>query len=212
MNTITLSKPQKLLVLVAVALGLGVGLATALVLTRSGQAEASNLPPVARQMAAFSRLPAIPDEQLPADVAETERSLPDPSKGKAIVDETRRLASGLGADSVDLYAFPTTGGAVCLAVTESAIIATCIGQFRRDRASVAYTIYSGATTPQTVAGLVPDDVTSVSVLVRNQLETAQLANNAFFYQAAPAIARSDIDALLVGYRSGDKVTRNLDFE
>jgi hypothetical protein len=202
-----IARRRHVLVLAAL-LSLGV---IALLLSRAGhEARAVELPPVAHDMTAAFAVPPVADAQLPEAVAREHEYLPNP--GKALPNQTRRVAHGLGKNAVDVYVFPTTEGKVCSVVTESTSMGGCVPGFRLVKGEVAWSVYSGDTAPQTVTGLVSNRVAAVSVRLPDRLEPAALARNVFFWQAPTSdMTRGDIKGLVVRWHNGRTFYVNLDF-
>ena len=195
------------------ALVVGLALAALATTSRTGSAEAvTNLPPAAEEMRAFNA-PALPTAAVPPVVAAEERSLPDSANlGEAVAGETRLLRSGLGKNRVRIYAFPTTKGGVCTVVTEATTIATCVPKFFPHQGYTGWSLYSGPSTPQTIAGIAADSVTAVEVVVNSRRVDADLKGNSFFWQSEdPALERKAVTALVVQQADGRVHTENLDF-
>jgi hypothetical protein len=193
-------------VVIASAAAFGIAL-TALVFTGTiGQrADAVELPGVARQMSVFEQSP-VPANQVPPELAEMQARLPSRSQGTAIPDGVRLLGENLGRNAVEIYAFPTSGGAVCVYVGERTAAATCVDSFTRATGNVQWGIYAGVGAPETIFGLAADSVTDVRVLVGESSEQAALNNNSFFWQSPiPGVNRRAIDALLVRQDDGEVV-------
>jgi hypothetical protein len=201
------AKRRHLPVLVAL---LVVGVIALLLGRASHEARAVELPPVAHDMAAAFAVSALPDAQLPDDVAQAHDYLTRP--GAALPNQTRRVAHGLGKNAVDVYVFPTTQGKVCSVVTESTSMGGCVPAFRLVKGEVAWSVYSGETAPQTVTGLVSNRVAAVSVRLPDRLEPAVLSRNTFFWQAPTSdVTRGDIKGLVVRWHNGRTFDVNLDF-
>jgi hypothetical protein len=202
-----MTKRRSILLLIPVLAGVA-----ALILIRVGhEAQAVELPPVAHDMTAAFAAPVVPDAELPEVVRNEHDYLPHP--GRAIPNQTRRIAHGLGKNGVDIYVFPTTQGKVCSVVTESTSMGGCVPSFRFLRGEVESTVYSGETAPQTVTGLVSNRVAAVSVRLPDRLEPAALARNVFFWQAPTSdFTRGDIKGLVVRWHNGRTFYVNLDFD
>jgi hypothetical protein len=192
----------------AALLSLGV---SALLLSRAGhEARAVELPPVARDMTAAFAVPPLADAELPDAVAREHEYLPNP--GKALPNETRRIAHGLGKNAVGVYVFPTTEGKVCSVITESTSMGGCVDAFRLLKGEVAWSVYSGETAPHTVTGLVSNRVAAISVRLPDRFEPAAVARNTFFWQAPTSdTTRGDIKGLVVRWHNGRTFYINLDF-
>lgn len=211
MNEKRIKKAKLGLVAAAVIVG---GLGAALIATGgfSGSASAFEQPRVAKQMRALNSEP-LPAGEVPEEVQRAQQQLPDPrAQGVAIPGHVWRLAAGLGMSRVAIYAFPTTGGAVCLVVSETTHAATCVDSFDRRTGSVRFVMYEGVGTALTILGLASDAVTSISVLVEASAHEAVLRGNAFFWQSSdPAASSESLTALLVTQADGTVVRRSLDF-
>jgi hypothetical protein len=81
---------------------------------------------------------------------------------------------------VAIYAFPTTGCAVCVLLSESTHAATCIDSFDRRTGNVRWVMYAGVRAPPTLFGLASNAVTGVGVVVDGIAHDAVLRRNAFF--------------------------------
>ncbi len=201
------------LVVIAAAATVGVLLASLVWDAKHGEeAGAIELPAVAEQMRVFASAP-VALEDVPEVVEKAERRLPARAgHGSAMPGQVRRLGRDLGQNGVAAFAFPTTGGAVCILVAEATYAATCVDSFERRSGNVRWMIYSGESSPQTVAGLASNTVANVKVVVDGAIEEARLADNLFFWQSEnDAVAREAIEALLVTQSDGAQVRVNLDF-
>lgn len=201
------SNARRAIVGAAVTILLG---ASALVATgRLGEsAEAVELPPVAHQMRAFSNRP-LADAGLPGVVQQARDNLNQRGPGQVMPGEARLLASGLGKNRVSVYALPTTGGAVCVVVSEVTYATTCVDSFERKTGNVQWINYSGTDVPQTITGVAADAAADVKVLVKGVSQDATLRRNAFFWQADTSVTRDDIQALLVRQDDGTNVRVDL---
>jgi hypothetical protein len=187
-----------------------IGLAgAALILAGAGhQARAVELPTVAHDMAAAFAMPATPDVQLPDVVRQEQEWLPRP--GAALLNQTRRIAQGLGRNGADMYVFPTTQGKVCEVITETTSMGSCVPSFRLLKGEVATDTYYGDTAPQTVTGLVSNRVAAISVRVGDQLVPVTVARNTFFWQAPTSdVTRGDIKGLVIRWHDGRTFDVNL---
>ena len=169
------------------------------------------LPAVADEMRAFNQ-PPLPRGEVPEVIRRAEESLGRAGHGGVVEGQTRRLAAGLGRNRVGIFAFPTTGGAICFVVSERTYAATCVDSFSRAAANVRPIVYSGEDAPVTVAGLATDGVRSVAVIVDGTAEDAALRGNAFYWQAEDGVTRDDVDRLSVRQASDEVLTVDLDFE
>ena len=192
----------------AALLALGV---SALLLSRaSHEAGAVELPTVAHDMPDAFALAPVSDAHLPDAVVAAQDYLPRP--GTALPNQTRRVAQNQGKNGVDVYVFPTTQGKVCSVVTESAAMGGCVPSFRLVKGEIAWSVYSGQTAPQTVAGLASDRVAAIKVRVRDHLEPVAVVRNTFFWQSPTGdTTRGDIKGLVVRWRDGRTFDVNLDF-
>lgn len=196
-------------VAVATAGALGGLVALVLVVTVGQRAEAVELPAVAKQMRVFEQA-AIPPNAVPVELAEAQERLPSRAQGRGIPGQARLLSQNLGKNSVDIYAFPTTGGVVCVFVAERTSVATCVDSFTPAIGNVQWGIYYGVGAPVTIYGLAADSVTDIQVLLAEGVEPATLRNNSFFWQSASsAVTRDDIRALLVRQADGGVVRVDL---
>ena len=197
--------------LAAVAGAALIGAVLAAAVTTGDRATAVRLPAVAHEMRAFDE-PPLPRGEIPGVVEQAQANLGRAGHGAVVDGQTRRLAAGLGRNRVGIFAFPTTGGAICFVVSEQTYAATCVDSFRRSAANVRPLIYAGEGAPVTVAGLARNGVRSVKVLVRGAPEDAAIRGNAFYWQSREAgVTRGDVDALHVRQADGEVLTVNLDF-
>jgi len=196
--------------LMAMALAGGAVAAAAVLGAFRDSATAVDLPPVARQMSAFTKQAPLNANAVPASVKQFEDSVTGRAGyGAARGDQVRLLARGLGRHGVSVYGFPTVGGAVCFVVDEATYVASCAPRFHADNGNVVYGTYSGLGTPQTVMGVAPDGVKAVSVVVNGAATSATLRNNVFFWQAPDGVQASDITALRVRQANGTILTADL---
>lgn len=192
-----------------VALALVV-VAMALLLGHANHASAVDLPPVAKEMSAFGG-PPLSGIEVPQDVRGTEARLSSRAgSGEAIPGQEHRLLHGLGANGVDIYAFPTTGDSVCYVVTEQTHVASCIDRFTEESANVGWAAYFGEDAPLSLAGIVPDRTVVVIVKTTRGAQAARVENNAFYWQARDrSLTRADLLALTTRDRSGTTSTVKL---
>jgi hypothetical protein len=196
-------------------LTIGVVMVAGLLGVFGGVATAGDLPAAAKQMSVFKTEP-VRDTALPKAVVQARhRLVTKGSLGSVMPNETRLLADNLGVNNVAIYAFPSTGGAVCAVVTETTSVATCIpgglDGFESIEGGVAWGIYSGEGVPQTVYGLASDEVAGVKVVVDGTEHEAELIGNSIYWQADPEVTRRSIRALNVRQLDDEIVRVNLDF-
>lgn len=195
----------------AVAALAGIVLAVAILAGFLGEgASAVRLPAVADEMSAFKD-PPLESEEVPEVVRRAEEHLGQAGHGAVIPGQVRRLAGGLERNGVGVYAFPTSGGAICVVVSEETYAATCVDSFSRADANVRPLIYSGEGSPVAIAGLATDDVRSVQVVVNGLPQKAALRDNAFYWQSDEGVTRADVKGLRVRQTGGEVLTVNLDF-
>ena len=157
----------------------------------------------------LTALSTVRGAELPADVRATADHFSQ-GVGQIDVPAVRLLESGLDKENVGVYAMPVLGGQVCYYISSTvAPGGSCVGSFDDD-VPVAVSVYSGAGIPPTIAGLAPDDVTGVDVILKGSRTAAILRNNVVFFEAADA-KRADIGGLVVHYRTGASRTLSFDF-
>jgi hypothetical protein len=179
------------------------------VLVLSNRAAATDLPEITTHMSLFSQ-PAIPDSMLPSSVLASEQTVPSESSyGSAIANETRRPATGVGTNSAKVYVYPTTGGAVCVVITDATQMDTCVPSFTTATGEVEFAAYHGDGTPWTVVGLASDSVTQVRVVEGSNTYTAALQNNAFTWQSTQGTPGATVTSLIVTLAGGSTVTRTV---
>lgn len=119
---------------------------------------------------------------------------------------SRLLLADVGWWHGAIYAAPTERGNVCYLVTGGP--ETCPTGFTQ-ASPVDTMIFDrdevGRGHPAAVAGLVPDDVSSVTVVVGGVGHPARMGDNAYFYELADPAASSP-ESLLVRYRDGTSLT------
>jgi hypothetical protein len=163
--------------------------------------------PATSSLSALGRVPAI---ALPAEVAATAEHFSQ-GVGEISLNAVRRLESGLGSEGVSVYALPVAAGQVCYYISSAvAPGGSCVGSFD-DQLPVAVSVYAGTGIPPTVAGLAPDGVTAVDVLVDGSRHPAELGNNVIFFEAVGS-ERTDLGGVVVHYRSGASRTVNFNLQ
>jgi hypothetical protein len=205
-----LARNTKIAALVVAAVA-ALAISLAVVLPSGATTDLTGPPSAAGDVAALASTPAV--AHVPDAVVRAEGYLPDRAQaGSARSDQVHRLMTGAGVNGVDLYAFPTDKGAVCLVVTEAASPGICAERFDHN-APIAFGVYSGVDAPTTLVGIVPDSVVRVDVVWQGVAHRVRLSNNVIFFQSSdPALADQDaplngIQALVIHYRGGATLTR-----
>jgi len=125
--------------------------------------------------------------------------------GTPQLEKSRLLLSNVGSTHADLYAFPTSKGYVCQAFDAGP--RGCSRSFTREL-PVGLTRFDvdglGTGTPMAIAGLVPNNITRVDVVVEGTAHAALLRNNAYFFEAPNAAAQPE--AVRVHFASGNTTT------
>ena len=208
----SISRRAEKVILIAVLLVLGLAIAASTFGIFGPSARAVELPPITHKLSVFAHEPA-PTADLPSAVVAAEADLPESAGlGSAITGQVRILADGFGRNAADLYAFPTTHGAVCLVITESTTMETCVPELRPERGNVEFGIYSGRGVGQTIVGIAADSVKSVGVVVDGTVYESALRNNAFVWQSRDRrVRRESLAALVIRMHDGTVVRRNLAF-
>ena len=119
-------------------------------------------------------------------------------EGRELGAESRLLLRGVGHNRLDIYAYPTSKGRVCFTTSRGG--GGCVD---REHQFTWGAFVPGASSPdQTLQliGLVPNDVTSVTVVRDGKAAAATVANNAFFWES-PYLGTTP-DKLIVGHRDG----------
>jgi hypothetical protein len=123
--------------------------------------------------------------------------------GALATSSSRLLLSDLGTRGASLYAFRTTKGQVCTVFTSTYGSAGCFERFTPE-APISWDIRDvdqvGSGLPAVVDGMVPNDVSSIAVVVGGVSYPAQMNNNAFFYELPTAAAWPT--AINVSYTNG----------
>jgi hypothetical protein len=174
--------------------------------TERAPAQAAPIEASPEALAVFSR-PAKESDSLPPSVLGDASSLngtPDIEEslrpGRPDLGKVRLVLSGVGQGDLSLYAFPTDKGQACFLVPDGG--ATCVQEFTQSQ-PVGLIIFDrdalDAGEPTVVAGLVPDNVTGVEVLVGGVRHLAVLANNGYLHELD---AGAWPQAIIVGYKDG----------
>jgi len=133
--------------------------------------------------------------------------------GEGIPEESRLLLTYSGVNSTSLYAWPTTGGWVCFAPEGGG--SSCIHDFRPGGRGTR-TAYmgidpdtDGVGAPGALMGLVPDDVSAVTVKIGGveQEQPAVIKDNGVFYELADGSCSFwAFESLTTTYRDGTSDT------
>jgi hypothetical protein len=171
--------------------------------------------PLAPTLAVFNR-PRTKADAPPPAVARTLSDLEGQEQvnealrpGKPDIRSSRLLLDDVGSWHGAIYAAPTNRGNVCYFVTVGP--ETCPAGFTQDF-PVDVMIFDrdevGGGSPAAVAGLVPNDVAAVTVVVAGVGHPARLDNNAYFYELPNAEFRSP-ESLVIRYRDRSTLTMPL---
>jgi hypothetical protein len=162
--------------------------------------------PLAPTLAVFARPRTKADVPPPAvaatlaDLEGQERVSEALRPGTPDLRSSRLLLDDVGSWHGAIYAAPTDRGNVCYFVTVGP--ETCPAGFTQDF-PVDVMIFDrdevGGGSPAAVAGLAPNDVAAVTVVVAGVGHPARLDNNAYFYERANAAVRSP-ESLVIRYR------------
>jgi len=174
--------------------------------------------PAVEEMSVFSRprtgedvLPSSLDYLLKGHHCDDWLRSQDRCPGEAIADQSRLLLTELGVKKTSLYAWPTTNGWVCVAPDDGG--GSCIRDFRPG-ARGTRTAYmgmdpdtDGVGAPGTLLGVVPDDVSAVTVKVGGVEYPAMVKNNGVFYELADGSCSFwAFQSLTTTYRDGTSDT------
>lgn len=184
---------------------------------------ASPSEPAVEEMSVFSR-PRTGEDELPGSLAYLLKGhqcddwlrSQDRCPGEAIADQSRLLLTYVGVRTTSLYAWPTTGGGVCVAPDDGG--ASCIRDFRPGGRGTR-TAYmgmdpdtDGVGAPGTLLGVVPDDVSAVTVKVGGVEYPAVVKNNGVFYELADGSCSFwAFQSLTTTYRDGTSDTVPIDW-
>lgn len=181
---------RNVLVLVAAAIGvLSAGFVSGHTAgaAASPGAESPALDHAVGQFGAFSD-PRRSSDAVPARIANGVASMNasqaavsnDLYEGMENVDQSRLLLSHLGTMDISIFAYPTSKGRVCF--TTSIGGGGCITRSEPNGWTeiVPPLVKSGS--PIILAGIVPSNVTAVTVTIGSRTEAAQLGRNGFFYE------------------------------
>lgn len=222
---------RKRLLLLAVSLSIGTAAAAAIAVTRPGSGDAGDLsalpevapgveliPVGANVSAVFD--PAIGAPRLDpsatwgdsSSVEDNARAFntPEPGvpsswlPGDVDVAQGRLLLTGLGPSSRAIYAYPTAKGRLCAGL--GGFSGGCLQGFFKD-APADWTVGDPdgrpGGEPVLVWGIIPDSVKDVRVVVNGHEQSAVVANNAYFFQAADnSLSPSAIEALTLVFVDG----------
>lgn len=125
---------------------------------------------------------------------------------------SRRLIAAAGASRASVYAVPTEKGHVCniIFVPPAAAAGGCVDDFS-SVSPIGWTVFDpdevDAGSAVVVAGVAPDDVSSVGVVVDGATFEAALANNAFLYQLSTSASYPS--SIVVTYADGASRTIEL---
>jgi len=181
---------------------------------------ASSSEPAVDEMSVFSR-PRTEEDVLPSSLFDLLKGhqcddSQDRCPGEAKPEESRLLLTNLGVGKTSLYAWPTTAGWVCVAPDDGG--ASCIRDFRPEGRGTR-TAYmgmdpdtDGVGAPGTLLGIVPDDVSAVTVKVGGVEYPAVVKNNGVFYElAAGSCSFWAFESLTTTYRDGTSDTVSIDW-
>ena len=186
-----------------------------------GRAEAPSYgrwaPGVHAEVGAMNRV--APDRGAPAELLEQVRHIAKVTGGDSddAVASLRKLQSGLGVSKATLYAFSPGQGAVCLVLWKWS--ATC-PTAEQSRTPGVVSVMSGgypteihgkpATVPTSFAGLVADNVKTITFVNNGESARVPIRNNTFFHvPAEPAAGTPWSMELRVGYDDGSIATLSL---
>jgi hypothetical protein len=133
--------------------------------------------------------------------------------GAAMLNEGAVLMPSIGRSGRAIYAFPTTAGKICYAL--SGVAAGCAGTLSAET-PVDVTVgkpdveRAGVGEPVAVWGLAADGVVSVRVIVAGVPHDAVVSNNSFYYQLNDNSLSADVvQALSVRLADGSTKTITL---
>jgi hypothetical protein len=129
--------------------------------------------------------------------------------GTPSLRSSRRLLADVGSWHGAIYAAPTERGNVCYLVTGGP--ETCPAGFSQ-MSPVDVMVFDRDElrrgSPAAVAGLAPNDVAGVTVVVEGTGHPARIDNNAYFYELYDPTAGSP-ESLVIRYRDGTSLTMPL---
>lgn len=128
--------------------------------------------------------------------------------GAVEVSHARVLLNSQHAWGGSFYAAPSSGGQVCYLIGGGP--ASCVSEFTQAN-PIAWTKFDGdgsGGNPPVVAGIVPNDVVSVSIVDGGSRYDAPLSNNAFLFEF-PEGAKTTDSSIVLGYRDGTQLTQPL---
>jgi hypothetical protein len=129
--------------------------------------------------------------------------------GDPIGDESRLLISPPSGTETNLYAWPTTTGAICWGWIGGA--GACAHDFARGDSRALFMGIDpdaeGVGAPGTLLGVVPDDVAAVDVQVRGEQQAALVQGNGLFYELPDGSCTNwAFESITVRYRDGSADT------
>lgn len=171
----------------------------------------------ALEMSVFSR-PRSDSDVLPGEYSFRLHSLRecdgwqrlhDACFGDHIGGESRLLFADLGETHANLYAWPTTSGGVCWATGRGEGL--CLNHFTPADRGGAFTGMDadmpGTGAPQTIIGVVPDDVVAARVTVDGIDHDALVRDNGLFYELLDtALTCEAVDSVTLFYQDGSSDT------
>lgn len=175
------------------SLAVGVALAVGVVASARGEAAAGQQPGTAASSMSALRQAQSASALVPTSArgfvnARRPASVPDSLfEGVWQQGAGRRLIVGAGASGASVYAVPTDRGHVCSVVfiPPSAAAGGCVDRFSA-AVPVGWTVFDSdevdSGSAVIVAGVAPDDVSRVQVVVDGVSAEAKIANNAFVYE------------------------------
>ena len=177
---------------------------------------ASSSKPAVEEMSVFAR-PRTEEDVLPSSLSYLLDDKPCTEwfrsnggcLGEGKPQESRLLLTYSGVRKTRLYAWPTTGGWVCLAPDGGG--GSCIHDFSSGKTRTAYMGIDpdtdGVEAPGTLLGIVPDDVSAVTVKVGGIDYPAVVKNNGVFYELADGSCSFwAFESLTTTYRDGTSDT------
>jgi hypothetical protein len=181
--------------------------------------------PAVDEMSVFSR-PRTEEDVLPSSLAYVWKDKPcddwersrDLCLGKVIADQSRLVLTGLGVKRTSLYAWPTTNGSVCWAMADGG--GGCIRDFSPGGRGTRTAFMGidpdddGVGDPGALLGLVPDDVSAVTVKVGgiDEQQPVVVKSNGVFYELPDGSCSVwAFESLTTTYRDGTSDTVPIDW-